>query len=70
MTKLSVYRMGEVSGEVLRESEYNQEKDRYNKMKIGRAKAEDLDFHENFLSNNSIECNPNLSLAALPGEKR
>lgn len=40
VTKLSVYRMGEVSGEVLRESEYNQEKDRYNKMKIGRAKAE------------------------------
>lgn len=27
-TKLNVYRMGEVSVEVLRESEYNQEKDR------------------------------------------
>lgn len=42
----------------------------YKKTKISRAKAEDLDFHETSLSNNSTECNPSLSLASLPGEKR
>lgn len=42
----------------------------YKKTKISRAKAEDLDFHETSLSNNSTECNPSLSLEALPGEKR
>lgn len=42
----------------------------YNKMKISRAKTEDLNFHETSLFNNSIECNPNQSLEAFPGEKR